>query len=161
MLLLRHRQKGSGRTVEAGHYVVLAAITSKFIWAPERKNKQKKMVEKKQRKEKRWIYAKKEAPSVWTDMTWWVHFQKPNLGLVCQNTSQCWEQLICSVEMNMKFPPEKTAKTKPIQIKVRFEMWERNSPLQISKLLLGCTFHKAARTQDLYITHLREFVLLE
>lgn len=39
MLLFRQRQKGSGRTVEAGHYVVLAAITSKLIWAPERRNK--------------------------------------------------------------------------------------------------------------------------
>lgn len=48
MLLLRHRQEGSGRTVEAGHYVVLAAITSKFIWAPERKNKT--MVEKNREK---------------------------------------------------------------------------------------------------------------
>lgn len=108
MLLLRHRQKGSGRTVEAGHYVVLAAITSKFIWAPERKNKQKKkMVEKKQRKEKRWIYAKKEAPSVWTDMTWWVHFQKLNLGLLCQNGSRCWE--------HMSFAPWKWKEIPPLK----------------------------------------------
>lgn len=41
----------------------------------------------------------KEAPSVWTDMTWWVHFQKLNLGLVCQNGLRCWEQLNCSVAM--------------------------------------------------------------
>ena len=52
MLLVRQRQKGSGRTVEAGHYVVLAAITSKLIWAPERGNK-KTMVEKKNRENKR------------------------------------------------------------------------------------------------------------
>lgn len=31
--------KGNRRTVEAGHYVVLAAITSKLIWAPERETK--------------------------------------------------------------------------------------------------------------------------
>lgn len=55
MLLFRQRQKGSGRTVEAGHYVVLAAITSKLIWAPERRNK-KTMVEKKQRKKRRGEY---------------------------------------------------------------------------------------------------------
>ena len=52
MLLVRQRQKGSGRTVEAGHYVVLAAITSKLIWAPERGNK-KTLVEKKNRENKR------------------------------------------------------------------------------------------------------------
>lgn len=146
MLLLQHRQKGSGRTVEAGHYVVLAAITSKFIWAPERKNKQKKMVEKKQRKEKRWIYAKKEAPSVWTDVTWWVHFQKLNLSLECQNCSRCLEQLVCSVETKRNPFPEKPAKTKPIQIEACFKMWDRKSPFQIPKLFLVCTFHKAART---------------
>lgn len=53
MLLFRQRQKGSGRTVEAGHYVVLTAITSKFIGAPESKNKNKKVekTEKKRRGE--------------------------------------------------------------------------------------------------------------
>lgn len=56
MLLLRHRQKSSGRTVEAGHYVVLAAITSKFIWAPERKNKQKKNGREKNREKRRGEY---------------------------------------------------------------------------------------------------------
>lgn len=105
------------------------------------------MVQKKQRKEKRWIYAKKEVSSVWTDMTWWVHFQKLNLGLACQNGSRCWEQLICSVEMKRNPPPRKASQTKPIQIKVCFKMFRgRNSPFQIPKLLLGCTFHNAART---------------
>lgn len=53
MLLFKQRQKGSGRTVEACHYVVLTAITSKFIWAPESKNKNKKVekTEKKRRGE--------------------------------------------------------------------------------------------------------------
>lgn len=58
MLLFRQRQKGSGRTVEAGHYVVLTAITSKFIWAPESKNKKKKK-EKTEKKKKRQLYAKR------------------------------------------------------------------------------------------------------
>lgn len=56
MLLFRQRQKGSGRTVEAGHYVVLATITSKLIWAPERRNK-KTMVEKKTEKKRRGEYT--------------------------------------------------------------------------------------------------------
>lgn len=61
-----------------------------------------------------------------------------------------------------KSPPWKTSpnQTNPIQIKVCFEMWDRNSPFQIPELLLGCTFHKAARTQDLYITYLHEFAFL-
>ena len=66
--------------------------------------------------------------------------------------------LLCGNEKKSR--REKPAKTKPIQIKVCFKVWGRNSPLQIPKLLLGCTFHKAVRTQDLYITHLREFALL-
>lgn len=42
----------SGRTVEAGHYVVLTAITSKFIWAPESKKTKNKKVEKTEKKKR-------------------------------------------------------------------------------------------------------------
>lgn len=52
MLLFRQRQKGSGRTVEAGHYVVLTTITSKLIWAPERRNKKKNNGRKKTEKKR-------------------------------------------------------------------------------------------------------------
>lgn len=50
MHLFRQRQKGSGRTVEAGHYVVLTAITSKLIGAPESKKRKNKKVEKTEKK---------------------------------------------------------------------------------------------------------------
>lgn len=39
------------RTVKAGHYVVLAAITSKFIWAPERGNKKSQERKRRERRE--------------------------------------------------------------------------------------------------------------
>lgn len=40
--------RGNRRTVKAGHYVVLAAITSKFIWAPEWKQKSQERREKRE-----------------------------------------------------------------------------------------------------------------
>lgn len=66
--------------------------------------------------------------------------------------------LLCGNEK--KSPTKIQPKPKPIQTKVCFKKWDINSLFQMHKLILGCTSHKAARTQDLYMTHLCEFALL-
>lgn len=50
MLQSKHRQeKEIRRTVEAGRYVGLAAITSKVRWAPERETKKSQREERRER----------------------------------------------------------------------------------------------------------------